>query len=191
MGATPPGVREVAVSVEGSGINPSSPENDLASVIELLEELIDDLRERVRENKDDQIGPSTRSILVDALLPEVERVLAGCPDSSQVRIARTYVSSRQHREDLGDPSAELITADEVTALRAVLKALIIEQNRRGGKSIVKRSENLSSGGYAHGSRIRGSTEPDIPRYRRQLRNRNANTEDIAIAECKLNHAVDR
>jgi hypothetical protein len=171
---------EVAVSVAGSANDPPGTEDDLASVIELLEELIDELRERVRQNKDDRIGPSTRSILVDALLPEIERVLAGCPDNSQVRVARTYVSGRQHREDLGDPSAELITVDELAALRVVLKALSLEQNRRGGKSIMKRSENPRPEGYGHSSRTTGSSEPDLPRYHRQPQSQNSYIEGIAI-----------
>jgi hypothetical protein len=170
---------EVALSVADGGNDPPGTEDDLVSVIELLEELIDELRERVRENKDDRIGPSTRSILVDALLPEAERVLAGCPENSQVRIARTYVSSRQNREDLGDPSAVLMTVDELAGLRVVLKALSIEQNRRGGKSIIKRSENPRPEGYGHPSRTRGSSEPNPPRYHRQLQNQNAYIEGVA------------
>ena len=168
------------MSVASGGNDPPSVEDDLASVIELLEDLIETLRDRVRIDKDDRIGPSTQSILIDAVLPEIERVLAQCPDNSQVRIGQTYVSSRQHREDLGDPNTELVTTDELTALGTVLKALCIEHHRRGGKSLVRRSEYPGSGGFVHDWRRRGSSKPEAPQYIRRPKNQSVNIEDIVV-----------
>src|SRR5690242_16265144 len=104
------------MSVASGGKNPRGRDDDLASLVALLEDLIETLWARVQKNEHDRIGPSTRLLLIDAVLPEIEQVLATCPESSHVRVARTYVSSRQHREELGDPDTELTTIDELTAL---------------------------------------------------------------------------
>lgn len=155
------------MSVASGGDDPRGNDDDLASVADLLETLIDELRARVQKNEDDRIGPITRSVEIDAVLPEVEGVLAACPDSSHVRIARVCVSSRQHREELGDPDSELITVDELTALVIVLKALRIEQDRRKGKKSREDTENTGSRGFGHDWRGSGQSEPNRPRYSRR------------------------
>jgi hypothetical protein len=164
------------------GDDPPSIGDDLASVIEMLEGLIGKLWDRVRINKKDRIGPATRSILIDALLPEIERVLAKCPDNSQVRVGKTYVSSRQNRADLGDPNTELVTLDELTALETVRDALCIEHHRRGGKNPERLQGNPGSGGFGHDWRTRGFPEPDSPRYIRRPKNQNADVEDVVLQE---------
>ena len=158
----------MTVSVPSAGNDsPGTDDDDLASIIDMLRDLIVELRERVRMNGDDRIGPNTRSMIIDALLPEVEQVLARCPENSQVRVARTWVSGRLNREDLGGPDVELMTNDELAALVVVFKALTIEQDRRGAGDIEGQPRNQGAGKFGHTWRTNGPSEADPPRRARR------------------------
>jgi hypothetical protein len=168
------------MSVASGGDDPRN-DHDLASVADLLETLIDELQARAEKNENDRIGPITRSVLLDAVLPEVERVLTTCPDSSHIRIARTCVSGRQHREELSKPNAQLTTLDELPALLTVLQCLRIEQDQReGAESRKDNAENKGPQGFGHKWHGGGQPGPNRPRHNRESNKRQTEFYGISL-----------
>lgn len=145
--------------VAGGESGSSDHDDDLADLITLLDDLVNDLRERVRLNQDDEIRGSTRIYVIATILPEVRRVLEGCAESEAGRLALMYVKGREAAQDagqvvgsnlqelgaeqLGKPDTELKIRDELTPLRGVLLALKVEQRRRSGRPTNRRGSPRS------------------------------------------------